>query len=60
MSARVLLVAPEVALQPTAMRVVVLTPLGYPDREIKPNSRRPLRDVLFYNRWGNTKAPAPQ
>lgn len=36
---------------PDAIRVVGVTPLGYPDQEPKARPRKALSEITFYNRW---------
>ena len=36
---------------PDAIRVVGVTPLGYPDQEPKARPRKVLSEITFYNRW---------
>lgn len=37
---------------PSDIRVVAMTPLGYPDEEKGPvTNRKPLEEILHYNRW---------
>lgn len=38
---------------PEHYRVVVMTPLGYPDEEGKNKGRKSLSEILFRNKWGN-------
>jgi len=38
---------------PKNIRVVGITPLGYPDQEPKARPRKPLSEITFYNRWEN-------
>ena len=43
---------------PPSARLASLLPVAYyRGTEFKPASRRPLEDVLFWNRWDNSKAP---
>lgn len=37
---------------PGEIRVVGLTPLGYPDQEPKPRPRKELSEIAFYENWG--------
>ena len=37
---------------PGSIRVVGITPLGYPDQEPKARPRKSLEEITFYNRWG--------
>lgn len=37
---------------PEHMRVVGVTPLGYPDQEPKPRPRKALHEIAFFNEWG--------
>jgi hypothetical protein len=39
---------------PAQIRVVALTPLGYPDQEPKPRPRKELSEIAFYENWGRT------
>lgn len=39
---------------PEAMKIVGITPLGYPDQEPKPRPRKELSDIVFFNSWGET------
>jgi nitroreductase len=39
---------------PAEIRVVGLTPLGYPDQEPKPRPRKELSEIAFYDNWGIT------
>lgn len=36
---------------PTDIRVVGITPLGYPDQEPKPRPRKTLEEISFFNIW---------
>jgi nitroreductase len=36
---------------PAGIRVVGITPLGYPDQEPKPRPRKELHDIAFFNEW---------
>jgi len=36
---------------PAAIKVVGITPLGYPDQAPKPRPRKPLAEIVQYNRW---------
>ncbi|MCM0084210.1 nitroreductase family protein [Geomonas sp. Red32] len=38
---------------PERLRVVGVTPLGYPDQEPKPRPRKELSEIAFVNQWGN-------
>jgi nitroreductase len=40
---------------PAEQKIVALTPLGYPsgDRAVRP--RKPLEEILMYDRWGNAE-----
>ncbi len=38
---------------PEDIKVVAITPLGYPDREISPTPRKELREILMRNKWGS-------
>jgi nitroreductase len=37
---------------PANIKVVGITPLGYPDQEPKPRPRKSLAEITFYDRWG--------
>ena len=37
---------------PSGFRVVEMTPLGYPDQVRDPRPRKPLSEVVFYEKWG--------
>lgn len=37
---------------PATIRVVGITPLGYPDQEPKARPRKMLNEIRFYNNWG--------
>lgn len=37
---------------PEDFRVVTLTPLGYPDQEVKPTRRKELSEIVFYDKYG--------
>jgi len=37
---------------PENIRVVAVTPLGYPSYQPKPRPRKPLNEVVFLNSWG--------
>lgn len=39
---------------PEAIRVVGLTPLGYPDQEPKPRPRKELGEIAYFEEWGKT------
>lgn len=39
---------------PDEIRVVGLTPLGYPDQEPKPRPRKQLNEIAFFNTWGES------
>lgn len=39
---------------PDAIRVVGITPLGYPDQQPKARPRKSLDEITFYNQWGMT------
>ncbi len=45
-------VAKKVLEVPEKIRVVALTPLGYPDESPAPKPRRPLEAVMSYNKYG--------
>ena len=36
---------------PTGMRIVGVTPLGYPDQEPKPRPRKELGEIVYYDEW---------
>jgi nitroreductase len=37
---------------PANIRIVGITPLGYPDQEPKPRPRKEMDQIAFYNHWG--------
>ncbi len=37
---------------PAGVRVVGVTPLGYPDQEPKPRPRKDLAEIAYFNEWG--------
>jgi nitroreductase len=37
---------------PEGMRVVGITPLGYPDQEPKARPRKELAEIAYFNEWG--------
>ena len=39
---------------PDGLRIVGVTPLGYPDQEPKPRPRKELSEISFYNEWRST------
>jgi nitroreductase len=39
---------------PAGVRVVGVTPLGYPDQEPKPRPRKELAEIAYYNEWGGS------
>ena len=41
---------------PAGIRVVAVTPLGYPDQEPRPRPRKDLTEIAYYNDWGITDA----
>jgi nitroreductase len=46
---------------PDEIRVVAYTPLGYPgEKKGKVFARKPLRDICFYERYGQAKSQGPQ
>jgi nitroreductase len=48
----------EVLEVPDEIRVVAYTPLGYPaERKEKVFARKPLREIVFYNRYGQAELP---
>jgi len=36
---------------PEDFRVITLTPLGYPDQEVKPTPRKELSEIVFYDKY---------
>jgi len=38
---------------PASIRVVGVTPLGYPDQEPKPRPRKELSEIVSFDRWGS-------
>ena len=36
---------------PSYIRIVGITPLGYPDQDPKPRPRKELREIAFFNGW---------
>ncbi len=38
---------------PSNIRIVGITPLGYPDQEPKPRPRKELSEIAFFDKWGN-------
>lgn len=36
---------------PSDIRIVGITPLGYPDQEPKPRPRKELSDIAYFNEW---------
>jgi nitroreductase len=36
---------------PTGIRIVGITPLGYPDQEPKPRPRKELSEIAYFNDW---------
>jgi nitroreductase len=36
---------------PSAIRIIGITPLGYPDQEPKPRPRNALEEIMFFNEW---------
>ena len=44
---------------PAGVKVVALTPLGYPAENPEPRPRDPLPDIVHYDRWQPKKVPAP-
>lgn len=36
---------------PAGIRVIGMTPLGYPDQEPKPRPRKELHEIAFFNQW---------
>ncbi len=54
-------IAKEALGVPDGIRVVAYTPLGYPDeKKGKVFARKPLRDVCFYERYGQAKSQGLQ
>jgi len=47
-------VAKEALGVPASIRVVAFTPLGYPAEAPGPRERKPLRQIVSYNRYGGT------
>ena len=41
---------------PAGIRVIGVTPLGYPDQEPRPRPRKELTEIAYYNEWGNSDA----
>ena len=41
---------------PESIRVVGVTPLGYPDQEPKQRPRKDLTEIAYFNDWGTTDA----
>lgn len=41
---------------PAGIRVLGVTPLGYPDQEPKQRPRKDLSEIAYYNDWGTTDA----
>ena len=39
---------------PEGFAVVAMTPLGYPDQELRPIPRKELSEIVFRNKWGLT------
>lgn len=39
---------------PEEIRVVGVTPLGYPDQDPRPRPRKELAEIAYYNDWGTT------
>ncbi len=40
---------------PADIRIVGITPLGYPDQEPKPRPRKGLSDIAYFNHWKHTE-----
>ena len=40
---------------PAGIRVVGVTPLGYPDQEPKQRPRKAVAEIAYYNNWGNER-----
>ena len=38
---------------PDDIRIVGITPLGYPDQEPKPRPRKQLSEIVYFNQWEN-------
>jgi len=41
---------------PQGMKVIGITPLGYPDQDPKPRPRKELTEIAYYDEWGRTDA----
>ena len=41
---------------PAGIRVIGVTPLGYPDQEPRQRPRKDLTEIAYYNDWGKTDA----
>ncbi|MHB8170515.1 MAG: nitroreductase family protein [Thermincolia bacterium] len=39
---------------PENIRIVAVTPLGYPDQEPSPRPRKDLREIVFREKWGQS------
>jgi nitroreductase len=39
---------------PEDMEIAALLPLGYPRGKFGPTRRKPVEEVMFWDRWGNT------
>ncbi|MEI6213122.1 MAG: nitroreductase family protein [Desulfuromonadales bacterium] len=37
---------------PADMRIIGITPLGYPDQEPRPRPRKELNEIAYFNEWG--------
>lgn len=37
---------------PETLKVIGVTPLGYPDQDPKPRPRKAMEEILFKNKWG--------
>lgn len=43
---------------PETVRIVGMTPLGYPDQEPNPRPRKALSEIAFIEKWGSPLAPS--
>jgi nitroreductase len=50
--------ARDVLALPDDVAIVAITPLGYPAEHPQSPARKPLSDLVFYERWGNRTAPS--
>ena len=39
---------------PEGIRIIGITPLGYPDQEPKPRPRKELTEIAYFDSWGET------